>query len=142
MTILTFKALHLIFMVTWYAAMFYLPRLFVYHSSTEDPIARKMFCVMEKKLYSIIMTPSAVLTLVFGLILFGLTWSSHATSLWIYIKLVIVLLLFAFHGICGSIVRKFANDTNTKSEKFFRIFNEIPALTLVAIIFLAVFKPF
>lgn len=137
------KSFHLIFMVTWFAAMFYLPRLFVYHAQCEDSAGRERFKVMERKLYRGIMTPSAILTLVFGLwLLLFYSGEQIARMGWLHAKLTLVVLLFAYHGICGRMLRQFREDANTRSHVFYRWFNELPVLALIAIIILAVVKPF
>lgn len=137
------KAFHIISMVTWFAALFYLPRLFVYHAMCDDEIGNERFKVMERKLYRGIMTPSAIATLIFGL------WLASAYSLetlasmhWLHAKLTLVILLFAYHGVCGKLVRQFAKDQNKRSHVFYRWFNEMPVLVLVSVVILAVVKPF
>lgn len=137
------KALHIIFVVTWFSAMFYLPRLFVYHAMTEDQAGKERFKVMERKLYRGIMTPSAVLTLILGIWLVSYYPLEQIASMgWLHAKLTLVLLLFAYHGICGSMVRKFAADKNERSHTYYRWFNELPVLALIAIVILVVVKPF
>lgn len=137
------KAFHLIFIITWFSAMFYLPRLFVYHAMCEDEAGNARFKIMERKLYRGIMTPSALLTLVFGLWLLSFySMEQLATMGWLHAKLTLVVLLFAYHGICGRMVRQFAADANQRSHKFYRWFNEMPVLLLIAVIILAVVKPF
>jgi putative membrane protein len=137
------KAFHLIFVVTWFSAMFYLPRLFVYHAMCEDEAGNARFKVMERKLYRGIMTPSAVLTLVFGGWLLSFYSLEQIASMhWLHAKLTLVLLLFAYHGLCGRMLRQFAMDNNRRSHVFFRWFNEFPVLLLIAVILLAVVKPF
>ena len=137
------KALHIIFVVTWFSAMFYLPRLFVYHAMTEDQAGKDRFKIMERKLYRGIMTPSALLTLIFGIWLVSYyTLDQIASMGWLHAKLTLVLLLFAYHGICGSMVRKFAADKNERSHTYYRWFNELPVLALIAIVILVVVKPF
>lgn len=137
------KAFHLIFVVTWFSAMFYLPRLFVYHAMCEDEPGNARFKIMERKLYRGIMTPSAILTLVFGLWLLSFYSLEQIASMgWLHAKLTLVVLLFAYHGMCGRMVRQFANDQNQRSHRFYRLFNELPVLVLVAVIILAVVKPF
>ena len=136
------KTLHVVFMVTWFAGLFYLPRLFVYHALTpggDGPgIAR--FKLMERKLYFGIMTPGAVLTVAFGLWLW-LGYGVHGA--WLHAKLALVLLLIALHVYLGRLLRDFANDRNRHGHVFYRWLNEIPALPLlVAIVWLAVAKPF
>lgn len=137
------KSFHLIFMVTWFAALFYLPRLFVYHAQCEDSAGRERFKIMERKLYRGIMTPSAILTLVFGLwLLLFFDGEQIAEMGWLHAKLTLVVLLFAYHGVCGRMLRNFSNDANTRSHIFYRWFNELPVLALIAIVILAVVKPF
>ncbi len=141
MFILYLKALHLIFAVAWFAALFYLPRLFVYHAEAEDSISIERFKTMERRLHLGILMPSSLLTLVFGLWITSLTWDVLISSLWYWLKLLCILLLFAYQGMCSRFRREFAEDRNTRSAKFFRWFNEVPLVFLIAIIFLAVLKP-
>lgn len=136
------KALHVIFVVTWFAALFYLPRLFVYHATTTDAPGIERFKRMERRLYRGIMTPSAALTAVFGVWLLVLYWDAYADAAWLWIKIAAVLVLYGYHGYCGRLVRRFANDQNTSSDTFFRWFNEIPTLLLFLIAILAIVKPF
>jgi putative membrane protein len=137
------KALHLIFMVTWFAGLFYLPRLFVYHAMSEDKISRDRFKIMERKLYFGIMTPGAILTIIFGVtMLFNYAWQSFGHDLWLQIKLGLIVVLVAYHVMCGKYVRDFKNDNNTHSHIYYRWFNEVPVLILFAIIILASVKPF
>lgn len=141
MFILYLKALHLIFAVAWFAALFYLPRLFVYHAEAEDSISIERFKTMERRLHLGILIPSSLLTLVFGLWITSLTWDVLISSLWYWLKLLCIVLLFAYQGMCSRFRREFAEDRNTRSAKFFRWFNEVPLVFLIAIIFLAVLKP-
>ncbi|HWD23647.1 MAG TPA: CopD family protein [Burkholderiales bacterium] len=134
------KTLHIVFMVTWFAGLFYLPRLFVYHAMAEDSLSKERFKVMERKLYWGIMTPGGVLTLVFGLWLW-LGWFRDASG-WLHAKLALVVLLAAYHVWCGSLLRAFAGGRNTKTHVWFRWFNEAPVLVLFATVYLVVFKPF
>lgn len=137
------KAFHLIFIVTWFSAMFYLPRLFVYHALCEDEVGNSRFKIMERKLYRGIMTPSAILTLVFGLWLLSFYSLEQIASMgWLHAKLTLVILLFAYHGVCGRMLKQFAADNNQRSHLFYRWFNEFPVLLLIAIIIMAVVKPF
>jgi len=137
---LTIKSLHIIFMVAWYAGLFYLPRLFVYHSMATDSIGIERFKVMERRLYRGIMTPSAVLTIVSGAWL----WLGYGiTGGWLHAKLALVAILIAFHLWLGKLVADFAADRNTHGDRFYRWINEIPALPiLIAVVFLVVMKPF
>ncbi len=134
------KTFHLVFMVAWFAGLFYLPRLFVYHAQATDAIGIERFKVMERRLYNGIMTPSAVLTLVFGVWL----WQGWGfTGGWLHAKLALVAVLVAFHVYLGKLVRDFAEDRNTHGDRFYRWINEIPALPiLVVVIWLVVAKPF
>lgn len=136
------KTLHIVFMVTWFAGLFYLPRLFVYHAMTpaDDRSGRERFKLMERKLYVGIMTPGAVLTVAFGLWL----WFGYGIKGgWLHAKLALVLLLIALHVYLGLLLRDFAHDRNRHGHVFFRWLNEIPALPLlVAIVWLVVAKPF
>ena len=136
------KAIHIIGVVTWFAAMFYLPRLFVYHTTTEDEAGKARFRVMEGKLYRIIMRPSMLITVVFGLWLLALGWEAFAGSVWLWVKLAGVVVLLGYHHYCARLVRAFAADENPHSERFYRIFNELPALLLILIVILVVVKPF
>ena len=136
------KSLHIIAMVTWFAGLFYLPRLFVYHAmaSPDDRIGIERFIVMERKLYVGIMTPGAVMTVAFGLWL----WLGYGiTGGWLHAKLLLVALLIAFHVYLGKLMRDFRDGRNRHGHVFYRWLNEIPALPiLIAIVFLVVMKPF
>lgn len=139
---LWFKALHLIFMVTWFAGLFYLPRLFVYHAMAEDAVGIARFKIMERKLFWGIATPGAVLTWIFGLLLLAAGgWAAHGAGMWLHAKLGLVLLLTGYHVWCGLLLRRFAADTNRHGHVWYRWFNEVPVLFLFAIVWLAVFKP-
>jgi len=133
------KSLHIIFMVTWFAGLFYLPRLFVYHAQAADATSRERFKVMERKLFWGIATPGAVLTIVFGLWLW-LVWFQGA-GLWLYVKLALVALLVAYHAWCGKLMLDFRHERNTHSPLWFRWFNEFPVLALIGVVLLVVFKP-
>ena len=133
------KSLHLIFMVTWFAGLFYLPRLFVYHAQASDRTSLERFKVMERKLFWGIATPGGALTLVFGLWLW-LGWFPQAGS-WLHAKLALVGALAAYHVWCGKLMLDFRNERNARSHVWFRWFNEFPVLILVAVVLLAVFKP-
>lgn len=135
------KALHIIFVVTWFAGLFYLPRLFIYHVAAKDEISIARFKVMERRLYNGIMTPSAVFALVPGLTLF-LQYGIGAGSAWMHAKLALVAILVAHHIYLGLLLREFAHDRNRHSETFYRWLNEIPAApVLFIVIFLVVLKP-
>ena len=136
------KAFHLIFVITWMAGLFYLPRLFVYHSSAEDQLSRDRFKIMEGKLYRIIMRPSMVLATVFGLWVLVLAWDAFSASGWLWLKLAGVVLLLAYHHYCARLLAAFAEDRSPHSERFYRLFNEIPALLLILIVVMVIVKPF
>ncbi|MEJ2443026.1 MAG: protoporphyrinogen oxidase HemJ [Exilibacterium sp.] len=135
------KSLHIIAVICWFAALFYLPRLFVYHSMSEDRISRERFQVMERKLYRAIATPSMLATIVLGAWTASYNWSYYATSTWFWIKLALVVVLVGYHHMCGKFIRKFATDTVAYNHKYFRWFNELPVLLLIPIVILVVVKP-
>jgi putative membrane protein len=137
--VLLVKSLHIIFMVTWMAGLFYLPRLFVYHAQAEDRISIERFKIMERKLFWGIATPGGVLTVAFGLWLW-LGWYPGA-GLWLHAKLALVAALAAYHVWCGKLMIDFRNDRNTRGHVWYRWFNEAPTVLLVAIVLLAVLKP-
>lgn len=136
------KAFHLISIICWFAAIFYLPRLFVYHASTEDRAGIERFKIMERKLYRGIMTPSMIATIGFGIWLTVLGWEYYQSAGWFHAKMALLVILVGYHHICGAHLKRFANDQNEKSHIYFRIFNEIPVLVLIAVVILAVVKPF
>ncbi len=137
------KAFHIIFMVTWFAGLFYLPRLFVYHADATDEISNERFKVMERKLFYGIMTPGGIITLLLGLwMLFDYAWQAYQTVLWMDIKLILVAVLIAYHGYCWKLVKDFKHDRNTRSHVWYRWFNEFPVLILIAVIILVIVKPF
>ena len=135
------KSFHLIFMVTWFAGLFYLPRLFVYHAMTDDTAGRERFKTMERKL--LVMTHLGMgLTWVFGLLmLFTYAWSAYGSQGWLHAKLALLLLLTGYSVWCARIVRTFRADANTRSHRWYRWFNEVPVVFLIAIVLLAVLKP-
>lgn len=134
------KSLHIIFMVTWFSGLFYLPRIFVYHAMTDDQKTRDTFKIMERKL--MIMTHiGAVLTTVFGLTLLIVWLPAFITSGWMLWKLAIVVALLAYHALCMKFVADFRVDRIQHSHKWFRLFNEVPVLFLFAAVFLVVIKP-
>lgn len=133
------KTLHIVFMVTWFAGLFYLPRLFVYHAMSDDRASLERFKVMERKLYWGIMTPGAVLTLVFGTWLW-LGWGFAGG--WLHAKLALVVVLIAYHVWCGKLMIDFRRDRNARSHVWYRWFNEFPVLVLIATVALVVVKPF
>jgi putative membrane protein len=135
------KAFHLIAVVTWFAGIFYLPRLFVYHAMAEDDTGRQRFIIMERKLYRGIMTPSAVVAVVLGgwLVALAPAWLTQG---WLHAKLALVALLIAYHLYCGHLVRVFREERNRRSHVWYRWFNELPVVLLVAIVILVIVKPF
>lgn len=134
------KAFHVISMVTWFAGLFYLPRLFVYHADAGDWISVERFRTMEHRLF-IIMTIGAALTVVSGIAMVAVA-PAYLKMAWLHVKLTLVLLLIAYHLACFKFVRDFAHDRKTRSAKWFRTFNEVPSLLLIGIVILAVVKPF
>lgn len=142
MTFLWLKALHVIAVVCWFAGLFYLPRLFVYHASATDSEGRERFKVMERKLYRGIMWPSLVLTVVFGVGMLLPNWEFYRTQGWLHAKLALVAGLIVYHFFCGHYLRAFREDRNTRSHVFFRVFNELPVLALIAIVILVIVRPF
>lgn len=139
--ILWFKALHVIFMVAWFAGIFYLPRLFVNHAETQSKEVANHLKGMEKRLLYFI-SPFAILTILMGLIIlhgYGTAWFISAK--WLHIKLSLVIILLFYHGYCFRLIKIFAEDNNKRSGRFYRIFNEIPVFILFAVIILAYVKP-
>jgi putative membrane protein len=137
--VLWVKAFHIVFMVTWFAGLFYLPRLFVYHAMAADATGSERFKVMERKLYYGIMTPGAVLTIASGLTL----WLYYGISGgWLHAKLALVALLIAYHLWCGKLLKDFREDRNLRTHVWFRWFNEAPVVLLIAVVALVVVKPF
>ena len=132
------KSFHIVFVVAWFACLFYLPRLFVYHAMTDDASGRERFKVMERRLY-VLMTIAAALALGFG---FWLWLGYGFAGDWLYAKLVLVALLIGYHHACGRIRRRFEADENTRGHVFYRWFNEVPTLLLITIVILTVVKPF
>lgn len=137
------KSLHIIFIVTWFAGLFYLPRLFVYHAMTTDEISLQRFKIMERKLYYGIMTPGAILTIITGLwLLYGYAWMLYKHSGWLHLKLALVACLIAYHCYCGYLLLQFKHDHNKHSHIFYRWLNELPLIGLAGCIILVVVKPF
>lgn len=136
------KALHVVFMVTWFAALFYLPRLYVYHAAATDAVGIARFKIMERKLYFGIMWPGAVLTVGFGAWLVGLRGADwFLASTWLHVKLALVALLVVYHLYLGWLRRQFAADANRHGERFYRWLNEAPVFVLIAAVVLAEVKP-
>lgn len=133
------KSFHIIFMVTWFAGLFYLPRLFVYHAMSEDTVSRERFKIMERKLFVGIMTPGALLTIVFGLWL----WLGYGFyGGWLHAKVALVAVLVAYHAYCGKLMIDFRHDRNRHGHVFYRWLNEFPVVVLIAIILLVELQPF
>lgn len=135
-------ALHVIFMVTWFAGLFYLPRLFVYHALSSDTVSSERFKIMERKLFYGIMTPGGILTIVFGTWMLIDLWPVYAAQGWMHAKLALVAVLVIYHLYCGKLVNDFKRDRNRHNHVFYRWFNEFPVLILVAVIILVILKPF
>ncbi len=137
------KALHLITMVCWFAGLFYLPRLYVYHAMSDDNASDERFKIMERKLFFGIMTPSMMATFVFGIwLLIAGAWQMYSHAGWLHIKLVLLLVLVIYHYFCWQWLKDFRDNQNKHDHIFYRWMNEIPVLFLIAIIILAVVKPF
>ncbi|HAQ27263.1 MAG TPA: protoporphyrinogen oxidase HemJ [Pseudomonas sp.] len=142
MLYLWLKALHIVAIVCWFAGLFYLPRLFVYHAMSEDQVSRERFQVMERKLYRGIMMPSMIATLLFGIGMIAMNPGLFATGGWLHAKLTLVVVLIGYHHLCGAQLKRFARNENNRSHVFYRWFNEFPVLLLLAIVVLVVVKPF
>ncbi|HJE28353.1 MAG TPA: protoporphyrinogen oxidase HemJ [Pseudomonas nitrititolerans] len=142
MLYLWLKALHVVAIVCWFAGLFYLPRLFVYHAMSEDQLSRERFQTMERKLYRGIMMPSMIATLLFGIGMIAMNPGLFATGGWLHAKLTLVIVLIGYHHLCGAQLKRFARDQNNRSHVFYRWFNEFPVLLLLAIVILVVVKPF
>jgi len=136
------KAFHIIAIVAWFAGLFYLPRLFVYHSEATDSISIERFKTMERRLYYAITWPSAVLASILGLWLVSYNMNYYLQAGWFHAKLGLVIVLWFYHLSCGHYLKLFAQDTNKRTTLFFRLFNEMPTVLLVGIVLLVVIKPF
>ncbi|NOU52094.1 TIGR00701 family protein [Pseudoalteromonas sp. JBTF-M23] len=139
--LLIYKALHIFFMIAWFAGIFYLPRLFVYHAMTEEKSCSAMLKIMERRLLYFV-TPFALFTLLFGLLTiyeYGREWFRH--SMWLHYKLVLVIILYGYHVYCFKLLNDFKHDRNKKSHRFYRVFNEFPVILLLVIVLLAILKP-
>jgi len=137
------KAFHVIFMVTWFAGLFYLPRLFVYHAMADDDTSIQRFKIMERKLFYGIMTPGGLITLLLGLwMLFAYALQSYANVYWLYLKLLLAAILIGYHVYCWKLLQDFKYDRNRHSHVWYRWFNEFPVLLLIAMIILVIVKPF
>ena len=138
---LLFKSLHLIAVISWMAGLLYLPRIFVYHSENNNEIISNVFKTMERKLFYYIMTPAMIVSWLFGLVLIHEIGFQQLANLWLQLKLVLVILLTAYHFYLGFLLNGFKLDQNRKTSKFYRYINEIPTLFLILIVFIVVFKP-
>ena len=138
---LLFKSLHLIAVISWMAGLLYLPRIFVYHSEASHESQRTVFKIMERKLYNYIMMPAMLLSWLFGILLIHSLGISIMKELWMQIKTAAVIFLTYYHFTLGKYLRDFSADNNKRTSKFFRIYNEIPTIILIAVIFVVVFKP-
>ena len=136
------KALHIIFVISWMAALFYLPRLFVYHTMSEDDVSRERFKIMERKLLRGIANPAMIGTFVFGIWTSWFLWDYYSTQVWYWCKIALVALMAAYHHACIVYFKQLRDDRCTKSHTFFRVFNELPVFLLFGIVILVVVKPF
>jgi len=136
------KTFHIIFMVTWFSGLFYLPRLYVYHASADDDISNDRFKIMERKLF-VMMTIGGIGTAILGLwLLFDYGFSTYYNTFWLYIKLILVAGLIYYHHVCYKIMIDFRYDANVRDHVYYRLFNEIPVPFLIAIVIFVVIKPF
>ena len=138
---LLFKSLHLIAVISWMAGLLYLPRIFVYHSEAKHDSQKEVFKIMERKLYNYIMMPAMLISWLFGILLLHNLGFSVLFELWMVIKIILVTILTYYHLTLGKYLNDFSIDNNQKSSKFFRIYNEIPTIILIVVIFVVVFKP-
>ena len=138
---LTFKALHLISVISWMAGLLYLPRIFVYHSEASHESQKDIFKIMERKLYNYIMMPAMLLSWIFGILLTHSLGFIVFAELWMQIKTVSVVILTYYHFLLGKYLSDFAIESNKKTSKFFRIMNEVPTIILIVVVFVVVFKP-
>ena len=138
---LLFKSLHLIAVISWMAGLLYLPRIFVYHSENNNEIISNVFKTMERKLFFYIMTPAMTLSWIFGLVLIHEIGFDQLGSLWLQLKLILVVILTAYHFYLGLLLNQFKANQNKKTSKFYRYINEIPTLMLILIVFIVILKP-
>tara|TARA_R110002167_G_scaffold34906_1_gene111532 strand:+ start:9339 stop:9761 length:423 start_codon:yes stop_codon:yes gene_type:complete len=136
------KAFHIIAVITWFAGIFYLPRLYVYHAAAADTASRERFKIMERKLYRGIMWPSMVVVIVLGTWLISFNPDYYLNSGWMHVKLTLVTLLVGYHLYCGKLNQMFNNDQNHRSHVWYRWFNELPVVILIAVVILVVVRPF
>ncbi len=135
------KAFHIITIICWFAGIFYLPRLFVYHAMAEDQKTKDHLKVMERKLYRFV-TPFMVLTVLLGIYLMSANWEYFLNATWFQIKVACVVLLVTYHFYCGKLVQDFADDKNQRNDRFYRVFNELPVLLLFTIVIMVIVRPF
>ena len=140
-TYLLFKSLHLIAVVSWMAGLLYLPRIFVYHSEADHESQKSVFKTMERKLYNYIMMPAMLLSWLFGMLLIHTLGFSVFSEFWMQVKTALIVILTFYHFQLGKYLGDFATGNNIKSSKYFRIINEVPTIILIAVVFLAIFKP-
>ena len=138
---LLYKSLHLIAVISWLAGLLYLPRIFVYHSEADHESQKRAFKTMERKLYNYIMMPAMFLSWLFGILLIQSLGHSIFLELWMQIKVIAVIILTYYHFSLGKYLKDFSQDNNNKTSRFFRIYNEIPTIILIVVIFVVVFKP-
>ncbi len=138
---LLFKSLHLIAVISWMAGLLYLPRIFVYHSEADHESQKKVFKIMERKLYNYIMMPAMLLSWLFGILLIHSVGFTIFSELWMQIKTISIVVLTYYHFTLGKFLNDFAIDDNKKTSRFFRIYNEIPTIILIVVIFVVIFKP-
>ena len=138
---LLYKSLHLIAVISWLAGLLYLPRIFVYHSEADHESQKRVFKTMERKLYNYIMMPAMLLSWLFGILLIQSLGHSIFSELWMQIKVIAVVILTYYHFSLGKYLKDFSQDNNNKTSKFFRVYNEIPTIILIVVIFVVVFKP-
>ena len=138
---LIIKSLHVISVISWMAGLLYLPRIFVYHAEADHESQKKVFKIMERKLYNFIMMPAMSLSWLFGILLIHSLGFSIFSELWMKVKIISVIILTYYHFTLGKFLNDFALNSNKRSSKFFRIFNEIPTIILVVVIFVVIFKP-
>ena len=138
---LFYKSLHLIAAISWMAGLLYLPRIFVYHSEATHVSQKEIFKTMERKLYNYIMIPAMTLTWLFGVLLIQNIGLTILLELWMQIKIIFIAILTYYHFTLGKFLKDFAKNNNQKTSKFFRIFNELPTIILIVVIFIAIFKP-
>jgi putative membrane protein len=135
------KALHIIAVICWFAGIFYLPRIMVYYAASEHEETRRQLAVMAGKLYRFV-TPIAVIAIALGLALVIANPDYYLSATWLWLKLILVVALIAYHAYCGWLVQALANDKDEHTHVYFRVFNEVPVIFLVFIVLLAVLKPF